>query len=87
MSKINPLQKIAGIPDERINGNKKLERKDSADKPFKLDRVEISPQARFVQSAEGLQKSISAELVEEARQVGAQWYLFGYQLSDSDGMK
>lgn len=87
MSKINPLHKIIGIPEERPDLTKKPDSSRSADKSFRPDRVEISADARLVQKAEGLQKIAADEPVEDAHRVGNQWYRYGYGLVELEGME
>lgn len=78
MDKINPLNRIPGLSEERGGEKHKVNRSLASDQPFSLDRVEISSKARLVQRAENLQKSISNELIEDACRIGEQWYLYGY---------
>lgn len=87
MSKINPLQRIAGIPDDQTGGKQKPTRTGSPQKPFGLDRVEISPQARLVQRAEHLHQSAAGGLAEDAHRVSDHWYLIGYNLPEADGLR
>jgi len=84
MSKINPLQRVPGLTDERTTEKKKPEQAASSDKAFKLDRVEISANARLVQRAEDLQRTSSSEQVEDGHRVGKHWYLYGYLLPEAD---
>lgn len=87
MSKINPLQRIVGIPDEQKNGKQKPNRASYAGETFGLDRVEISSKARLVQRAEILRKSSMDGLMEDARRLGNHWYLYGYRLPEADGLE
>lgn len=83
MSKINPLQRIIGLPEDQAGVKKRPNGTSSTDKPFTLDKVEISAQALEAQRMENLEKvTMSSELTEEARVVGGYWYQIGYHLLD-----
>lgn len=83
MSKINPLQRIIGLPDDQAGDKKRPNRTSSTDKFFTLDKVEISAKALEAQRMESLEKAASSsELTEETRVVGGYWYQIGYHLLD-----
>lgn len=82
MNKINPLQKIQGVPDDRGNDRKVSRRVGEKTKTFTLDRVEISPEARLVQKAESVRKSAEPWLLPDADRLGSQWYSVGYNLPE-----
>ena len=84
MSKVNPLQRVPGITVKQATEKKKPDQTASSHKPLKLDRVEISANARLVQRAEDLQRSASNNQVEDAHRVGKGWYQYGYNLPEAD---
>ncbi|TKJ41619.1 hypothetical protein CEE37_03370 [candidate division LCP-89 bacterium B3_LCP] len=82
MSKINPLQRVPGLPDQGSNDKNRIHRSDKSYKMFELDKVEISREAREVQRTEnaGAINTGHTELTNEARKMGNQWYLVGYHM-------
>ncbi len=84
MNKINPLQKIAGLPEDRQSDKPKDSKIDSNKISSESVHVEISPKARMVQQADAAQKTNSGVSAEDTYRVGDQWYLNGYLLKEAD---